>query len=218
MPSPKTFLLPESYRDYARNPDLQKAYTLIDGVGTKLQYLPPDFTFEQTQAFFEATFALSVIKFDYYKSICELWEKTWGQALNEKAMSMRELTAGEHVQAYEDKDFLTPKGIWEGALERGFDLIWEDGKAYVLWLSCYADRKHNAIHLFAGVYDVDKKSVTEDLLGQNVKTELWTIKDEGLYTNRDLCAYSPETAEEIDIAPLQNAAAAVIDLVADHCK
>jgi hypothetical protein len=215
MSSTNSILLPESYSGYVSDEGRQRAYNLIGGMGVKLRDLPQHFPFEQTRSFYEAKFVLDVVKFDYYRCMCELWEKTWGESLPLIGERGKEFTVADYVADRSGDDYLSPDGVWDRSLSRAFKLTCGN-ECYDLWLSCCAHTNLKQLVLFIGLYN-GADDVTGQKLGSAVEEAPWEKKDGGFQMKADLGRISLEQ-REVNIEPLQQAARNILTALASVCS
>lgn len=100
---------PASYLYYLQ-PEHCNAFDQVEGK----KKLPPKFIWEDIQAINHAQFSLEVIKYEYYKFACELWEKTWGYAIG-RNKSFSPCTADTYAMG---DVVLSPDGAWNDRLIR----------------------------------------------------------------------------------------------------
>lgn len=155
MLSPSTAVtIPESYIAYRESGERRKAYDLINSMDGRLRGLPPEFTFDDINAFYEARFALSVVQYEYYCFLREFWNLTWGAALPEA--HLQEFTAKDYAENYSGSQFFSLETVWTYMFQRAFRLYPQRDVKRDLWLGGYLNGAEQRLYIFLGIYNGDK--------------------------------------------------------------
>ncbi len=144
-----TIEIPKSYLNYVKH---HQAFAQIDGKNA----LPPSFSWDDIQAYYEARFSLEIIKYEYYIFMHTLWEETWGCDLKNK---FEPCTVEDYTRL---KANYSPEAVWKDVFVR----LYKRREVYH-WFAISANTGKKCINLYWYTHPDSGVNSSELDLGKN---------------------------------------------------
>ena len=198
--------IPPSYVEYATNP---KVRTAVDHILSKCNPEPPScLAWTELPAYYRAVLSAHQVRCEFDELMHSLWEKIWRPAWNQNDFgeNRAELNLVE-AQKWHGQS-LAPNTVWQEGWLGGTFTVQSAGAVYEVGVGIRIDF-HSRIQLSLDVYGPED-GITRDLLPDSPS---WPEE----YFDGN-CAWTPEDLltidkTEVEIAPLQEAAAQAIDSI-----